>query len=254
MNKGVLMINDRFRIYPALNQVEDRQTGRTIRLEPRVMAVLEMLTNRAGQLVSREEMIRDIWHNYGGGDEALSQAVSFLRKILADRDKKIIQTIPKKGYCLTGLLEAAEIRRVKSAFRLPDLRQLARFAVLLYVIGTAVYFLHSGLYLQPQVSPQQAALVTPNNNPQSPIVSVHPMVEKIAQSAQYRRSAAIAVQLKNSNTVSARILPEPAANIPAVLPARTITKYYHSADTTAQMITALDYQVSTQLRVSTTIN
>jgi DNA-binding winged helix-turn-helix (wHTH) protein len=251
MNRDVLLINDRFRIYPALHQVVDKQTGRRLRLEPRVMAVLEMLIGRAGQLVSREELIHDIWHNYGGGDEALSQAVSILRKTLADREKKMIQTIPKKGYRLAAILETAEIRPSKSAFQLPGLRQLARFTVLLYMIGTAVYFLHSGLALPPQASPQQAALVTPDIELQSPSVSVRPIADKPAQD---NRSAAIAVQLKNSNKVSARILPAPAANIASVLPAPPVTKYYHSVDTTAQMITALDYQVTTQVQIHTTLN
>ncbi|MES2275936.1 MAG: winged helix-turn-helix domain-containing protein [Bacteroidota bacterium] len=247
MSGNVFLINDRFRIFPALNQVQDMQSGQTTRLEPRIMAVLEMLTAHAGQLVSREEMIREIWHNYGGGDEGLSQAVSFLRKILVDGEKKMIQTIPKKGYRLTGLLSTGKTLQTKSAAKSLYLRPLSRFALLLYVAGTVIYFLYNSLYRHPAAAGQQVALVK-HSDRQAPVVMIHPKVRKTAQLAANRRSAVLPMLRKNPHTESAQTLPA------ADQSAQAITRYYHSSDTTAQMITALDYRVTMQVQVNTALN
>ena len=64
------------------------------------MSLLCILSDNAEQVVSREAIIKEIWNDYGGADEGLNQAISVLRKILDDREKKLIETIPKKGYVL----------------------------------------------------------------------------------------------------------------------------------------------------------
>lgn len=93
-------INNRFEVNSALNTVKDQAAGTATRLEPRLMKLLCLLAARPGQVVSREQIIRDIWNDYGGADEGLNQAISFLRKTLQDADKELIRTIPKNGYLL----------------------------------------------------------------------------------------------------------------------------------------------------------
>lgn len=255
MNKGVFIINDRYRVYPALNQVQDLQTGHVKRLEPRIMAVLEYLSRRAGQLVSRDEMIRELWHNYGGGDEGLSQAISFLRKTFGDREKKLIHTVSKKGYQLTGTLSTDEQKEpgIKPVTKLPYLRSLSKFAVLLYVIGTAAYFFYNGLHRQPPGAKQKVSFIAPIEPPVL-ASTVRPTAKKIRQVAANSKIPPIIIHLKNRSNESTQSLTELAENHPPVLSAKTDIKSYHLRDTTAQMITALDYQVTTLLRVSTTIN
>jgi len=55
----------------------------------------------AGGAVSRDDLLNDIW-GYDGSDEALTQAISKLRRALGDerRPYRIIVTIPKFGYQL----------------------------------------------------------------------------------------------------------------------------------------------------------
>jgi DNA-binding winged helix-turn-helix (wHTH) protein len=90
------IINDNIKILPEKNLVND------VKLEPRVMKLLCLLMERKGETVTREEIIKKIWEGYGGGDEGLTQAISFIRKILNDSDKIIIETIPKIGYVLNA--------------------------------------------------------------------------------------------------------------------------------------------------------
>ncbi|HZY40212.1 MAG TPA: winged helix-turn-helix domain-containing protein, partial [Mucilaginibacter sp.] len=85
-------INDEFAVIPLSNQVSNN-----VKLEPRLMKLLCLLVSNRGCLVCREEIIEKIWNGYGGGDDGLTQAISFLRKILNDTDKKIIETVPKGG-------------------------------------------------------------------------------------------------------------------------------------------------------------
>ncbi len=72
------------------------------KLEPRVMEVLVYLANRQGQLVTREELERDVWRGALVGYDAVTGTIIKLRKALKDRARqpRFIETIPKKGYRL----------------------------------------------------------------------------------------------------------------------------------------------------------
>jgi len=74
----------------------------TERLEPRIYELLKMLLSRKDQVVTRQEIIRSIWNDYPSAQELLNQSISTLRRRIGDTDKenRIIQTIPKRGYIL----------------------------------------------------------------------------------------------------------------------------------------------------------
>lgn len=76
--------------------------GAAIRVEPRVMAVMMRLKQAGGEVVSRETLIDDVWGDETPSDEALTQAISRLRRAVGDDSgsPKIIETIPKRGYRL----------------------------------------------------------------------------------------------------------------------------------------------------------
>lgn len=71
-------------------------------IEPKVMLVLSVLVDNAGQVVSRNELIDKVWGIGNGGDERLSRAISILRKSFGDTpgEHNYIQTIPRRGYML----------------------------------------------------------------------------------------------------------------------------------------------------------
>ena len=81
-------------------------------LEPRVLAVLQALARRPGKLVSRDELLSDIWPGSAVYDEALTQCVYQLRQQLisaggADQ-RDLIRTVPKRGYVLGGEVRPIE--------------------------------------------------------------------------------------------------------------------------------------------------
>ena len=77
--------------------------GASHQVEPKPMEVLYALASRNGEVVSRQDLIDEVWGVAFGGDESLTRAISLLRKVLPDH----IRTIPKRGYVFTAEPEAA---------------------------------------------------------------------------------------------------------------------------------------------------
>ena len=71
-------------------------------LEPKVMKVLSVLITRAGQVVTRDELVAQVWGPNYPADEGLTRNISILRGVLRSGDAaaEYIQTIPKRGYRL----------------------------------------------------------------------------------------------------------------------------------------------------------
>ncbi|MEM8995757.1 MAG: winged helix-turn-helix domain-containing protein [Acidobacteriota bacterium] len=76
------------------------ESGR--RLEPKVAALLELLANRAGELVTKEEVTAALWPDVVVGEDALPRCLSKLRRALGDDAKspRYVETVPKRGYRL----------------------------------------------------------------------------------------------------------------------------------------------------------
>lgn len=82
----------------------------TKHLEPKAMETLVYLAGHAGETVTREALIDEIWKDTYGSDEVLSRIISILRNQLGDssRDPVFIETIPKVGYRLVVSPEPVE--------------------------------------------------------------------------------------------------------------------------------------------------
>lgn len=84
--------------------------GGRVQLDPKVMGVLAMLAERAGQVVPREDLISRLWPDVVVTDDALSRCLYDLRRQLAvaggnDESRALIETLPKRGYRLNGIAE-----------------------------------------------------------------------------------------------------------------------------------------------------
>jgi DNA-binding winged helix-turn-helix (wHTH) protein/sugar lactone lactonase YvrE len=74
--------------------------GTEIALPPRVLGVLEVLVDRAGQVVARQDLLDGVWKDAFVTDTSLAEAVSFLRQALNDDPQapRYIQTVHRRGY------------------------------------------------------------------------------------------------------------------------------------------------------------
>jgi DNA-binding winged helix-turn-helix (wHTH) protein/TolB-like protein/Flp pilus assembly protein TadD len=73
-----------------------------VRVEPKAMDVLVALAQRAGTVVTRDELLARVWPGVVVGDEAVTQSIIKLRRALRDdsRAPAYIETIAKRGYRL----------------------------------------------------------------------------------------------------------------------------------------------------------
>jgi DNA-binding winged helix-turn-helix (wHTH) protein/Flp pilus assembly protein TadD len=73
-------------------------------VEPRVMQVLVVLAEAAGQVVTRETLFQRCWGGVYVGDDSLNRAVGAVRKLASDiaGGSFEIETIPRTGYRLKG--------------------------------------------------------------------------------------------------------------------------------------------------------
>ncbi|MFP7609947.1 winged helix-turn-helix domain-containing protein [Serratia quinivorans] len=86
-------------------------SGERKRLGEYQLKLLDVLTENAGKILTREELTTLVWERRVIGNNSLPNAIHALRTALEDDGKKqkIIKTIPKKGY----LLEQAWCRSVE---------------------------------------------------------------------------------------------------------------------------------------------
>jgi len=86
----------------SLQSGEVRKSGLRIRIQQQPMRLLEILLARPGQVVTREELRRQVWPNesFGDFDQALNIAIGKLRGALGDsaESPRFIETLPKRGY------------------------------------------------------------------------------------------------------------------------------------------------------------
>jgi transcriptional activator of cad operon len=78
------------------------------RLEPKVQAVLQLLVDRAGTVVSQDTLLSEVWPETHVAPGALARTVSVLRQALRDevRAPRYIETVPKRGYRLIAAVES----------------------------------------------------------------------------------------------------------------------------------------------------
>lgn len=109
---------------------KDNNTPIRTKVEPRIMHVLQILVNNSTKVVSRDQLISEVWNNYGGADDALNQSISHLRKILndTDKEKRIIETVVKKGYRFTSEIQVNQAKFSETN------RQVGQFKFWLVVI------------------------------------------------------------------------------------------------------------------------
>src|SRR6476469_9653316 len=88
--------------------------GTEIALPPRVLGVLELLVDRAGQVVARQDLLDGGWKDAFVTDTSLAEAVSFLRQALGDDSQSptYVQTVHRRGYRFVAPVRTLETEAV----------------------------------------------------------------------------------------------------------------------------------------------
>ncbi len=146
-----------------------RIDGDSVEIEPRVMAVLIALAERAGETVRRQELIDRVWSGAPGADQSLNNAISLLRRALKDSDtgKRLITTVPKQGYQLCASVQFQD-GQPKTLPDEPSPVQAApsndmgryRFRTVIAALGIVAFLAAAVFVLQIRPSSQQQASTT----------------------------------------------------------------------------------------------
>ena len=70
------------------------------RLRAKESALLNALIKRVPDVLSRENIVQELYENTYATDETINQLVKRLRKAMGDDQRSLIRTIPKQGYLL----------------------------------------------------------------------------------------------------------------------------------------------------------
>jgi DNA-binding winged helix-turn-helix (wHTH) protein len=81
---------------------ELRRQGRRVKLQPQPSRLLSLLARRAGALVTRDEIRRELWPEgtFVDFDQSVNFAIRQIRDVLHDVPDRplFIETVPKRGY------------------------------------------------------------------------------------------------------------------------------------------------------------
>jgi DNA-binding winged helix-turn-helix (wHTH) protein len=107
------MASDSFRFGPFLLHCRGRRlcgNGAAVDLNSRYLDALILLVREAGELVSKDRFLEEIWRGVPVTDEALTQCIKTLRKALGDSaaEPRFIETVPKHGYRFIAAVEAVQ--------------------------------------------------------------------------------------------------------------------------------------------------
>lgn len=92
-------------VNPATNEIS--RGGEGVRLEARTMRLLRCLAERAGEVVSIDELLNEVWPGVIVTSDSVYQAVASLRRLLGDDAKQpaYIVTVPRMGYRMIALVK-----------------------------------------------------------------------------------------------------------------------------------------------------
>jgi len=87
-----------WRVNPASGQIS--REGETLRVEARTMRLLLCLADRAGETVSIDDLLEQVWTGVIVTPDSVYQAITSLRRLLGDDPKQptYIATVPRLGY------------------------------------------------------------------------------------------------------------------------------------------------------------
>jgi DNA-binding winged helix-turn-helix (wHTH) protein len=75
---------------------EDRESF----LRPKAFGVLRCLVENAGRLVGKQELFEAVWRGVEVTDDSLVQCIRELRRLLGDKEHRLIRTVTRRGYLL----------------------------------------------------------------------------------------------------------------------------------------------------------
>ena len=119
MHQPVVYVGE-WLVTPSVNQIS--RQGRQLTLEPRLIDLLVFFARHPGQVLTRDELIDNVWTRSMVTGHVVTQSISELRKSLKDGDAnapEYIVTVPKRGYKLTVPVVWSSVEEQDAATAMP---------------------------------------------------------------------------------------------------------------------------------------
>src|SRR6185369_794409 len=106
----------RFEFGPFQLDLNDRlltRAGEVISLRPKATEILVRLVMNAGQLIKRDDLLKEVWPDTFVEESNLSQTIFTLRKALGDDrgEPRYIETVPRRGYRFVAAVRDEEAKK-----------------------------------------------------------------------------------------------------------------------------------------------
>ena len=82
--------------------------GRSSSLRPRTGAVLAHLLRNAGALVTKEQLLQQVWTDLVVTENSLSQCIKEIRREMGDAGESLVRTVHGRGYVLEASVEPSQ--------------------------------------------------------------------------------------------------------------------------------------------------
>ncbi len=133
---------DNWHVQPDRNEMANGEE--TLKLDYKVMQLLQYFAQNSGKDLAKDEIIRNVWGEGVYSEEVLTVAVSSLRKALRDdpRSPRYLKTLPRFGYRMlvapvfsppSSLASRAEPR--KNLLEFLDERIGLRFLIIAFLVA-----------------------------------------------------------------------------------------------------------------------
>jgi eukaryotic-like serine/threonine-protein kinase len=97
---------------------ELRVQGEPVELERKSLEVLRQLLYRAGEVVTKDELLEAVWPGRVLSDNSLPKAISRIREALGDDEQQLIRTVHGYGYRLVAPVKVQSARAAPALTRL----------------------------------------------------------------------------------------------------------------------------------------
>src|ERR1700693_5891192 len=106
-------------VNPTSGQIS--RNGETARLEARTMRLLLCLAEHAGEVVSIDDLLSQVWSEVIVTPDSVYQAVTSLRRVLGDDPKQptYIATVPRLGYRMVATVSPWADRPIAQTYTEP---------------------------------------------------------------------------------------------------------------------------------------
>jgi DNA-binding winged helix-turn-helix (wHTH) protein len=106
----------RFEFGPFHLDLDDRlltRAGEVISLRPKATEILVRLVTNAGQLIKKDQLLKEVWPDTFVEESNLSQTIFTLRKALGDdrSEPRYIETVPRRGYRFVAAVRDEEAEK-----------------------------------------------------------------------------------------------------------------------------------------------